>query len=66
MISLKAARVNAKFKQEDVSKLLNVSTNTLSKWERGETLPRIDMAATLAALYGIPMEEIDFMKEVKK
>lgn len=34
-LSLKAARTQAGFSQEDIAKMLNVSTSTVSNWEKG-------------------------------
>ena len=65
-MTLKAARVNAGFTQEEVSELVKVSTNSLSAWEKGIRYPRIDVVGILAALYGVSIDEIDFVKGDKK
>lgn len=60
MITLKAARVNAGYTQAKASKLLGVSTSTMSAWENGETMPRINMAVKMAKIYNTPIEQIKF------
>lgn len=60
MITLKAARVNAGMTQAKACKLLGVSTSTMSAWERGDTMPRIDMAVKMAKIYNAPIEQIVF------
>ena len=39
-ITLKAARVNAGYSQEEAAILLNISPYTLSNWERGVSMPK--------------------------
>ncbi len=57
-ISLAAARVNAGFTQEDVSKKMRKSKQTIVNWENGRT--SIDQAnlKALAELYAIPVDNI--------
>lgn len=57
-ISLAAARVNAEMTQEDVSKIMRKSKQTIVNWERGKH--QIDAAnlAMLADLYKIPVDMI--------
>lgn len=57
-ISLAAARVNAGMTQEEVSKKMKVSKNTLVKWEKGQTEPSITQGRELANLYKIPLDFI--------
>lgn len=49
--SLKALRVNAGLTQANAAKALNVSRNTVSKWERGETFPDAKKLKSLCELY---------------
>lgn len=60
MITLKAARVNAGMTQAKACKLLGVSTSTMSAWENGETMPRIDMAVKMAKIYNTSIDQIIF------
>ncbi len=42
--------------QEEVASLLNVSRQTISKWESGETLPDVYNAVALAKLFHISLD----------
>lgn len=65
-ISLKAARVNANMKQEDVAAAMAVAKNTVINWENGNSEPTISQARRLAALFNLPLESIIFVpKETK-
>lgn len=57
-ISLAAARVNADMTQEEVAKLLNISRNTIIKWENGTVIPRTPQLMALSQIYSIPLEAI--------
>lgn len=60
-ISLAAARVNARLTQEDISKELNVSKNTVVNWENGKSEPTISQARRLAQYCGVPLDRIIFL-----
>lgn len=47
--------------QEMVASKLNVSRQTISKWELDETVPDLHQAHTLAKLYNVSLD--DFIKE---
>lgn len=57
-ISLAAARVNANLTQDDVSKTLHVSKQTVINWEKGKVVPTFIVLNTLSNLYGIPIDNI--------
>lgn len=57
-ISLAAARVNANMTQEDVSKAMHVSKQTVVNWENEKVSPSFATMNTLANLYGIPVDNI--------
>lgn len=57
-ISLAAARVNAKMTQEDVSKAMHVTKQTIVNWETGKTIPRFAQLEMLCQLYAIPSDYI--------
>lgn len=59
-ISMSAARVNAELNQDDVAKKLGITRETLSAWESGKRIPRVDQAYELAAIYGLPIDAIKF------
>lgn len=57
-ISLAAARVNAGMTQEEVSKKMQISKNTLVNWEKGLSEPSISQGRKLADLYKMPLDYI--------
>ena len=63
--------------QEEVANILNVSRQTISKWETGGTTPDFDKIVPLCNLYGITTDELltgnkkeklphEFKKEIQK
>lgn len=42
-IEIKTRRKNTKMTQEDVGKLVGVKANTVSQWETGERVPRVNI-----------------------
>lgn len=60
-ISLKAARVNAGYSQEQASKILHVSKTTIINWEKGYSEPKTSQARQISELYGIPYDNIIFL-----
>ena len=56
--NLKELRKLCKFTQEEVSEKLNVSRQTISKWESGETIPDIYNCIQLAKLYDIKLDDL--------
>ena len=57
-ISLAAARVNAGMTQNDVSKAMKISKNTLVNWEKGLSEPTITQGRKLSELYNMPLDNI--------
>ena len=57
-ITLKAARVNAGFRQRDVCDRLRIAQSTLCSWEKGRTYPTIPQFKELCKLYGCGMGDI--------
>lgn len=55
-ISLEAARINAGYTQREVAKILKVTKDTISRWEKGKTSPKADKYCQLLNLYNVPME----------
>ncbi len=61
------ARKKAGLSQEAAAEKLNVSRQTISKWETGETLPDVLQAKRLATLYGLTLDDlIAFDADVKE
>lgn len=59
-ISLKAARINAGKSVGESAKIAGVTERTLTKWEKGETYPRIDDLFKLCDFYGVPLDALSF------
>jgi DNA-binding XRE family transcriptional regulator len=60
-ITLKAARVNAGYKQKEVSELLDISNKTICSWEKGKTVPKVDMVNKLCELYKVNYDDLIFL-----
>lgn len=59
-ITLRAARVNVGLSIIDAASLLNINKGTLSNYETGKTVPRLDFIEQASTLYKIPKENIFF------
>ncbi len=53
---LKNAREQANLSQQDVADSLNISRQSVSKWETGRACPDIDNLAILSELYGVSLD----------
>ena len=60
-ITLKAARVNAGYTQEEAAKEVKKSKNTIVSYESGKSIPDIETGKALAALYGVSVDDIIFL-----
>lgn len=60
-ITMRAARVNAGYTQREAAKALNISKNTLVRYETGKAIPLVTTAQTMAALYGLSVNDILFL-----
>lgn len=56
--NLKNLRKNAKLTQEDLAEKLNVTRQTVAKWETGESLPDIDSCIAMSKLYDITLDDL--------
>ena len=61
-ISMAAARVNAGMTQDEASKALHVTKQTLVNWEKGATQPKVEQAERMSELYKIPYQNIIFLQ----
>lgn len=59
-LSMSAARINAGLKQDEVAEKIGITRETLSAWEVGKRIPRVDQAYAIAAIYGLPIDAIKF------
>ena len=62
-ISIKAARVNAGYTQEEVAKVLKKSKNTIVSYEAYTSSPDITVAIAMAELFGMSLDDIIWDKE---
>lgn len=53
MNRLKELRQEKKLTQEELAQKINVTKLTISRWERGERLPKSDKAQELADFFGV-------------
>ena len=60
-ITLRAARVNAGYSQEDAAILLNISPYTLSNWERGISMPKANQIDAICDLYKVTFDMLIFL-----
>lgn len=58
LISLAAARVNAKLTQEEVANKMKIGKRTIINWEKGATTPSFADLGMLSEIYGIPIDNI--------
>ena len=61
MLTLTAARINVNLTQNQAPKLLNVSNDIISNWERGKTLPNAEQIRKIVDLYKVPYENLIFL-----
>lgn len=59
---LKRYRKQSGYHQGDIALKLNVSQNTISKWEMGEALPQGEMGKKVFDLFNIDIKETDSFK----
>ena len=59
-ITLKSARVNKGLTQEQAAKLIGVTTDTLSNYERGKSFPDVLVIKKIEDVYGIPYSNLKF------
>ena len=55
---LRDLRMHAKMTQEDLAELMNVSRQSVAKWENGESTPDLAMAGCLSAELEVPLGEL--------
>lgn len=65
-ISLKAARINAKYRMKDAAQLLGITGRTLLNYETGKTIPDYDVVLKISSLYGIPVDYLFFERNIAK
>ena len=56
--NLRKLRKSARLTQEQVAEKLNVSRQSVAKWESGDALPDIDNCIMLAKLYNVTIDDL--------
>lgn len=57
-ITYEAARVNAGLTQKEAAERLNITAQTLKRWESYKSFPTVDHFIDLCNLYGCPINSI--------
>lgn len=55
---LKTKRLELKMTQQEVASYLNISCQSISKWENGQSLPSLEILARISILYQISIDEM--------
>ena len=63
--NLRSLRKGKNITQEDAAEMLGVSPQSVSKWERGETMPDIALLPSLANFYETTVDNIIGMDKIK-
>ena len=58
--TLKAIRINNNMSQEEASKKIGISVDTLGNYERGKSFPDIPILKKIEEVYGVKYENINF------
>ena len=57
-MTLNEARQNARYTKRDVAKALEVTEQTIYKWEKGATVPNVKQFCKMCNLYGCAWSDI--------
>ena len=64
--NLKELRRGRGVTQEELSAYLSVSPQAISKWERGESLPELDYVVKLSNYFGVTVDDLLGVGEIKR
>ena len=59
-ITMKAARINAGYTQKEAARLLKVSRDTVSNWERGKSYPDVANLRDIERVYNVRYVDLIF------
>lgn len=65
-ITLKAARINAGLTQEQAAKIIDVSADTIRKWERAKSFPNVLQIRRIENAYGVAYNDIIFLRSTSE
>lgn len=60
-MTLKAARVNAGYTQNEAAQKIGVTVDTLSNWERGKCFPSVIHLRAILSCYGVEYDDLIFL-----
>lgn len=60
-ITLKAARANKNLTQSEAAKLIGVTVDTLSNYERGKSYPDVPIIKKMEQVYGLSYSDLIFL-----
>ncbi len=60
---IKELRIENNYNQAELANLCNVKQSCVSKWERAETLPDIEMLITLSAVFNVSTDYLLGIKD---
>lgn len=60
-MTMKTAREIKKLSQEDAARLIGVSVDTLSNYERGKTFPDVVTLKRIEKVYGVSYNQLIFL-----
>lgn len=60
-VTLKAARVNKGLTQEEAAKLIGVSADVISNWERQVSFPDVLQLKVIEQVYGVDYRHLIFL-----
>lgn len=60
-VTLKSARVNKNLTQVEAAKLIGVTVDTLSNYERGKSYPDVPIIQRMEDVYGVSYSDIIFL-----
>lgn len=61
LITLKAARINKGYDQNEAARQIGVSPDTLSNYEKGKTFPDVPILKKIEEVYNIKYDDINFL-----
>ena len=62
-MTLKAARMNKGYDQDTAAKLIGISPDTLSNYERGKRFPNVLIIKKIEKVYGLKYDDIIFLPD---
>ena len=60
-VTLKAARINAGFTQQEAAERIGVTSDTICNWERAKRFPKALHIRQIEKVYGVPYDNLIFL-----